>query len=340
MPKLTAISLFSGAGGMDVGFERAGFSIQWANDFDSDSCKTYEKNFSNPILHAPIQDCLAVCGNYKGVDCVFGGPPCQGFSVAGKMDTSDERSGLVFSFMDVIGIVGPRLFVMENVRSLATLDKFKSVREGIISRARDLGFNCKLMILNSGDYSTPQSRNRMFLIGFKGERNASIEKYRNPGASVRESIAHLGPAGTDMNPLDCNTSITPAKNPVLRGSAYSGMLFNGSGRPVNPDKRSNTITASGGSRLPIIDECQLYHGEKGWVEWYYSYLIGGGKPISKEEIPRYLRRITSTEAKIIQTFPPSFEFYGSNSSVFRQIGNAVPCNLGEAVASYSRELLL
>ena len=114
---LSAISLFSGAGGMDVGFSNSGYEIVWANDFDKNACDTFAANHGNIIEYGSITDFIPLLHKFRGVDIVFGGPPCQGFSVAGKMNPNDERSKLVFSFFDVVEQVQPRAFVMENVKA-------------------------------------------------------------------------------------------------------------------------------------------------------------------------------------------------------------------------------
>jgi len=98
----TAVSLFSGAGGMDVGFSKAGFEVVWANDIDKDSCDTYQTNHKSIIRCGDIHEFFSELDEYLGSDLVFGGPPCQGFSVAGKMDPGDIRSQHVFTFMDVV----------------------------------------------------------------------------------------------------------------------------------------------------------------------------------------------------------------------------------------------
>src|SRR5260370_11257600 len=99
---LSAISLFSGAGGMDVGFEEAGFTVEWANDIDPAACATHAHNLGEKIEQGPIEDFLGSVSQYSGVDLVFGGPPCQGFSVAGKMDPQDARSTVIWHFFDVV----------------------------------------------------------------------------------------------------------------------------------------------------------------------------------------------------------------------------------------------
>lgn len=129
----------------------------------------------------------------------------------------------------------------------------------------------------------------------------------------------------------CKAKITLAKNPVLRKSPYAGMLVNGQGRPVNLHSTINTLTASmGGNKTPIIDENALRNDSKPWIEDYHKRLTGG--QAAEDVAPPYLRRLTVTEAALLQTFPSSFVFAGPQSSKFRQIGNAVPPKLAESVA--------
>jgi len=121
-----AISLFTGAGGMDVGFSRAGFQVVWANEINEDACETYRLNHGGEIECGDLRNYLDKLSSFRGnIDLVFGGPPCQCFSVAGKMDPNDERSKLIFTFMDVVERVSPKVFVMENVKALAVLDKWE-----------------------------------------------------------------------------------------------------------------------------------------------------------------------------------------------------------------------
>jgi DNA (cytosine-5)-methyltransferase 1 len=122
-----------------------------------------------------------------------------------------------------------------------------------------------------------------------------------------------------------------AKNPVLRKSPYAGMLVNGQGRPVNLHSTINTLTASmGGNKTPIIDENALRTDSKPWIEEYHQRLMDGQS--AEDVAPAHLRRLTVTEAALLQTFPSSFAFEGPQSSKFRQIGNAVPPKLAESVA--------
>jgi len=341
-----AVSLFTGAGGMDVGFTAAGFDVVWANELVPHAAATYELNHRPGVMHVgdltQLLDTLPVGDE---IACVFGGPPCQGFSVAGKMDPTDERSKLVFAYMQVVSRVRPASFVLENVKALATLSKFSAVREELVRQAHAHGYDAQFYILNAKDFGVPQNRERMFLIGFKRSLNITFnaqcfEQYKKPKVTVRSVLEKLGPAGTEQNPKTCVARITLAANPVMRKSPYAGMLFNGAGRPINTDGISGTLPASmGGNKTPIIDEAHVFQGQDSWVEAYHSALMGGQPPLGMNDAPASLRRLTLREAAAIQTFPESYRFFGPTSAHYTQIGNAVPCRLAEAVARAVRDAL-
>lgn len=345
--RMKAISLFSGAGGMDVGFRSAGFNIVWANDIDKDACRTYELNHGEHITCGSVDDLqgeIAGLAKQNEFACLFGGPPCQGFSVAGKMDVNDPRSKLVWSFMDVLEVARPESFVMENVKALASLEKFRDIRESLFKRAVLLGYNVELVVLNSKDYGVPQSRERMFLVGIK-DRNfnlmSALKKYQKEPPTLREVLLNVGKVGSASNNRICKAKITLAANPVLRKSPYAGMMFNGQGRPLNLDGHSATLPASmGGNRTPIVDDEALYENQSEWIASYHASLMEGKETAKYSEAPKRLRRITVDEAIAIQTFPRDYNFFGSQSSVYKQIGNAVPCDLAYAVASAVKDILL
>lgn len=346
-----AISLFSGAGGMDVGFSKAGFKIVWANDNNKDACETFKANHGDIIECGNLENFLPKLSSYEGgVDLVFGGPPCQGFSVAGKMDANDQRSKLVFSFMDVLAQVKPRAFVMENVKALGFLSKWGSVREALFKRAADLGYTFRqILILNSADFGVPQKRERMLFIGIKDAPSINeitgiagyFNKYKSKAPRVGQIFSQLGRAGTSLNPNTCNAKITTASNPILRRSPYAGMLFNGAGRPIDPNGYANTLPASmGGNKTPIVDEAQVFDGQPSWVENYHKKLWTDKQITDFQGAPKFLRRLTIAEAQRIQTFPDNYKFMGGTNSIYKQIGNAVPCNLAYIAGRVVKEILL
>lgn len=341
------ISLFSGAGGLDIGAIQAGAKIVWANDMMKEACESYSQNIGTHIQKGDINEFIPSLAQYKGeVDLVIGGPPCQGFSVAGKMDIDDERSQLIWSYAKVVETVSPKAFIMENVKALGALERWASVRNALLKRMQELGYSVNFCILNASDYDVPQARERIFVIGFKGNHFATpdldgmLVPYRKKAKSVREALSVLDRAGTGNNTSTCNAKITLTINPILRKSPYAGMLFNGLGRPLKLDGYSATLPASmGGNKTPIIDEHALYDGSRPWVEAYHERLLDDTSIALKESVPSYLRRLTVDEARLIQTFPMGYKFSGSQSSQYTQIGNAVPCNLGKAVCSMVIDVL-
>ena len=168
MKEITAVSLFTGAGGMDIGFERAGVKTVFANELMKEAAETYNANHpGNVMVNDDINNVIDLLEEFRGVDFVFGGPPCQGFSVAGKMDPDDERSKLIFTFLDVIEKVQPKAFVMENVKALGILEKWEPIRKKYLDRAQCLGYDCIPIILNATEYGVSQKRERVFFIGIK-----------------------------------------------------------------------------------------------------------------------------------------------------------------------------
>lgn len=324
MPR--AVSLFSGAGGMDLGFARAGFDIVWANDFNRAACDTHALNFPRTHVH---------CGSIMDVDyvndipeceLVFGGPPCQGFSVAGKMDPDDPRSKLVFEFQKVVAAKHPRYFVMENVAALARLEKFASVRNALLTEYARLGYRVEYRVLNSQEYNTPQRRERMIMIGtLDRDGEMPFPRPRRQRISSRQAIQGLGPAGQGANQGVCAATITMAQHPVMRASPYAGMLFNGMGRPIDLERPCQTLPASmGGNKTPFIDTDLLANpNAPDWLSATHHALMNGANP-NDFVVPPQLRRITVSEAAALQGFPRDFQFCGSQCDKYKQIGNSVP----------------
>lgn len=344
--EIRTISLFSGAGGLDTGAIKAGASIIWANDMMKEACDTYRKNIGPHIEQGDINTKIEKLREFENIDLVIGGPPCQGFSVAGKMDANDPRSQLIWSYARVIETVRPRAFVMENVKALATLDKWNAVRERLLHLLRSYGYMVNLMVLNAADYDVPQARERVFVVGFKGidchvpDIEKMIRPYSHKAPTVRETLSVLDRAGKGNNKGTCKAKVTLAEHPILRKSPYAGMIFNGLGRPTRVDGYCATLPASmGGNKTPIIDEHELYEGEEPWVKKYHEQVMRDPSVAKFMPAPPFLRRLTVQEAALLQTFPLEYEFCGSQSSQYTQIGNAVPCNLGKAVVSMVIDVL-
>lgn len=335
------VSLFSGAGGLDLGFVQAGFDIVFAHDIMPDAVATYRANLGDHVVCEDVRLLHQQVQSYHGVDVVIGGPPCQGFSVAGKMDPADTRSQMVWEFAAMVEELRPKVFVMENVKALGTLSKWQAVRSELLSRFHQAGYAADFVVLNAAEYGVPQARERTIFMGVRGGTaplglEEICRKYQVLGPTVRQALAVLDRAGTGNNTSLCKAKVMLAKKPILRKSPYAGMLFNGLGRPVRLDGRCATLPASmGGNKTPIIDTDALYHGAESWVGTYHKELLSG-KPPKTGTAPTRLRRLTVEESAVLQSFPVGYRFCGSQSSRYTQIGNAVPPLLAEAIAKVAR----
>ena len=343
---IRTVSVFSGAGGLDIGAIMAGAHVIWANDMMKEACQTYRTNIGDHIVCGDINEKMKELDGFTDVSLVIGGPPCQGFSVAGKMDANDKRSQLIWSYLSVLEKLQPRAFIMENVKALGTLKKWEGTRNLLIHSMRKLGYSVNFMILNAKDFDVPQARERIFIVGFRGDSAIvpdlykMIEPYRKPAKTLREVLLTLDRAGTGDNQDMCRAKITLAQHPVLRKTPYAGMVFNGLGRPLRLDSYSATLPASmGGNKTPVIDEQELYDGAKPWVETYFEELAHNPSAPDDCKVPNFLRRITVAEAALIQTFPKGYRFHGSQSMKYTQIGNAVPCNMAKAVVQMVIDVL-
>ena len=353
-PRGTFVSLYAGCGGMDIGFAQAGFRPIWTNEIDPAAAETHDSVFKQlsqdeglPHLAGSLPEVSLGSIDAPGVelpargaaDLVIGGPPCQGFSVAGQMRPDDPRSKHVFRFMQVVDHLRPRAFVMENVKGLYESRRWSSVRERLIEEAARSGYTAHFFLANASHYEVPQARERMFLIGVEGGEPSFPEPV-SAGApmTVRNAFEALPKFGEPGNDSLCRAKITFAKKPVMRRSPWAGMMFNGAGRPLDLERPALTLPASmGGNKTPIIDQEALEHGCEPWVLSYHKHLMEGGEVF--REVPTRLRRLTVEEAAAIQTFPQGMEWRGQQSSRFRQIGNAVPPKLAEHVAQHLAEVL-
>lgn len=330
------VSLYCGAGGFDLGFAQAGFEPVHAIDIDPFAVDTYNglEQLTAGGHKAEVADVAAdgsVPDSLAGVDLVIGGPPCQGFSVAGKMDPADPRAAQVFAFLDVVDRLRPAAFVMENVAHLAEHDRWDPIRQELLRRVMRLGYHDTTVVVDASAFGVPQKRRRMFLIGLRDQAAPIVLRPRDP-MTVREALSALPRWGEAGNDDLCAARIVPVGNPVMRLSPYAGMLMNGAGRPVDLDGFAPTIVASaGGNKTPFVDQdCIDDPDADPWIVGYHAHLMGGGQPYT--EVPDRLRRLTVQESAALMTFPAGMVWSGEQSARFRQIGNAVPPLMGRAVA--------
>lgn len=339
--KPRAISLFSGAGGFDLGFENAGFDIVYANELNAASAETWRANrqLNTHAMHqGDIAQKMDEIGGLTDIDVVFGGPPCQGFSIAGKMREDDPRNQLVHTFMRVVERLHPAVFIMENVKALATHSKWEKTRRSLLRMAKKAGYDVDFRVFQMADYGVAENRERVLFVGVNRAKGLAsdffeaIECRKMTPPTLRSVLLGVGAFGSEANPASSTAKVTVAKRPVLRGSAYAGMLINGAGRPLNLDAVSPTLTASmGGNSTPVVDQRSLDDPmEQNWFVKLHA-AISANKPYDTT-VPSYIRRLTIREAAAIQTFPLDYHFEGPKCSQYRQIGNAVPPRFSEAIA--------
>lgn len=317
------IDLFSGAGGLSLGLEQAGWNPVLAVELDQQACQTYAANFpSATVFSGDI--CSVDFHRFRGtVDLVAGGPPCQPFSVAGSQRSFHDPRDMLPQFVRVVREVQPRAFLIENVAGLASA-RHRAYLDQIVSELAELGFHVDIHVVNAADYGVPQERKRIFALGTRESEFEFPAPTHGPNRS--KPFVPAQEALSDAPFDEPNRAIvTYAKKPVLRPSPWAGMLVNGGGRPINLDKPSQTIPASaGGNRTHIIDP-------DGVLLDYHAHLVGGGAP--RKGRVGGVRRLTVRESARLQSFPDDFVFLGKRSAQYRHVGNAVPPQLAQAVGT-------
>ena len=288
------ISLFSGAGGLDLGLIQAGNTVIWANDIDKDAVATYKENIGDHIVCDDIKN--IDISTLPDADVVVGGFPCQGFSQANRLRTlEDDRNQLYRFFYNTIKLKQPRFFIAENVKGILSLGKGEAIKQ-IVADFEAAGYITSVNLVNMANYGVPQTRQRVIIIGQRvdlGEelrfvfpqpthsKNGELQKW----VSIKEAIDHFPDPDKENNVL----------NHIY--SAYKVEYRNFTGhRETDPYKPSPTVLARGNGKGGV---CAIPH---------YN-----GK-----------RRLTIRESASVQTFPEDFHFIGTMNSCYRQIGNAVP----------------
>lgn len=340
--KPKVISLYSGAGGLDVGLEQAGYHVAVALDFDHDSCETLRANIPNSaILEGDIQKIstaeILEQGNleYGEVDLLVGGPPCQPFSKSafwnGSKGLADPRAVTLHEYIRVLRETRPKAFILENVFGLLyknNKDAFELLREGF----GELGYEINWTVINTAWYGVPQIRQRLIILG---SRVGRLE-FPRP--------THVDPEARAENPQLFDDDLLPF---VTAKQAFKGLR-----REWDEVPHELVVGGKWGHLLPNIPpgDNYLFYTERRnhpnplfeWRSRFWSFLLklSPDKPswtIQAQPGP-YVgpfhwenRRLTLGERKRIQTFPDSYIFVGKKGSVQKQIGNAVPCQLGKVL---------
>lgn len=321
---MNLISLFSGAGGMDLGFEKAGFKVVAANEYDKKIWATYEKNHTAPLIRGDIRH-IASDIFPDNIDGIIGGPPCQSWSEAGSLKgIEDARGQLFYEYIRILRDKQPKFFVAENVSGMLAKRHSEAVKNIVtMFETAGIGYDVYIQMLNANDFNVPQTRDRVFYVGFRKDLCITNFEFPIPNAYkpvLRDAIWDL--KDSVIPALEKNKTNGTSCN-VLNHEYFVGSystIYMSRNRVRTWDEPSFTIQASGrqAPQHPQAPTMELVEKNKRKFVDGFEYLY---------------RRLSVRECARIQTFPDDFEFiYADVDTGYKMIGNAVPVNLAYEVA--------
>lgn len=327
---MDVISLFSGAGGLDLGFERAGFRVAMANEYDRKICPTFRANFpSVRLIEGDIRD-IPSSEFPDGAGGVIGGPPCQSWSEGGALRGIDDARGrLFYEYIRVLRDKQPLFFVAENVSGMLAARHSQAVG-GILGLFGEAGYDVNLKLLNANDYEIAEDRERVFYIGFR--RDLGIKDFSYPPPVSPRPVLR-----------DCIWDLRDTAVPAREGNKTNGAslavpdheYFTGGFSPIfmsrnrvrSWDEPAFTVQASG-------RQCQLHPQAPKMVK------LGPNRQEFARGSEHLYRRMTVREVARVQGFPDDFKFvYDDLNTAYKMIGNAVPVMLAYHVAAQVRRTL-
>lgn len=308
---MKVVSLFSGAGGLDLGLIQAGHEVIWANDCDPDAVKTYQKNINLDIVLGDIVDIPSA--DIPNAEVVVGGFPCQGFSQANRLRLEeDPRNKLYIEFLRVVRDKQPLFFLAENVRGILSLAGGRAI-EKIESDFSDVGYRVTKSLFNMADFGVPQTRQRVIIAGVRKDLalNSKFE-FPNPTHSKidMDGLKSWVTIKQILDGIPEPESTHQLLNHIHSQYKVTNRNFTGH-RRTDPDKPSPTILARGNGKGGV---CAIQH-------------------------PNNHRRMSIREQALIQTFPIDFEFVGKMNSCYRQVGNAVPVLFGKRLGEQLKQAI-
>lgn len=313
---INAIDLFCGCGGMTNGLVMSGINVIAGIDIWDKAIENYQKNFEHIGICADLRELSPEIfeTNYniekKQIDLIVGGPPCQGFSVAGKRDKNDPRNSLFMEYIKYLEYYKPRAFIIENVVGILSMktSSNESVIDIILSLCNK-NYNCIVSKLYASDYEVPQNRRRVIITGFRKDLN--IHPTEPPPVTGRIPVKHVL---LEKDKVE--------RNYYLSERAIKGIL--------NKKEKSKTNGNGFGAQFLDLDKPSYTIPARYWKDGYDALV-----KYSETEI----RRLTILELKRIQTFPDDYILEGSKKDIIIQIGNAVPCGLAFHLGSHIIRLL-
>jgi DNA (cytosine-5)-methyltransferase 1 len=317
------ISLFSGCGGLDLGFKKAGFKIIWANDNSKSVWSTFESNFPKTFLCKKNLRKVKLTDLPENFFGIIGGPPCQSWSNAGNgKGVNDPRGQLFFDFIRILKEKKPLFFLAENVEGILS-KRNKKAFDNIINLFDKSGYTISCVTLNAADFNVPQTRKRVFIVGYRSDMNIKFNVPRKSWLkpNVKDAIWHLRNnaiaaklnGGNKSNGSNCKV---PNHEYWVGGYSY---IFMSRNRVLSWNRSSFTIQASG-------RQVSIHPSVPKMTKVKKDVMKFNPSTISKQ------RRLTVRECAAIQTFPDNFVFnYDALQAGYKMVGNAVPVNLAYAL---------
>lgn len=338
---IKTLSLFSGAGGLDLGFHRAGYEVVACVEIEEKYCRTLRQNVGDDkplgrvkeILCQDIEDFDPSQFREAGIECVVGGPPCQTFSAAGRrsggvIGTSDKRGRLFERYCEILEEIEPKVFVFENVYGLPGANGGGPWRE-IVAAFSNLGYTLRAEVLDAADYGVPQHRERLFMVGSKNGAFEFPMPTHGPDSDTGEPLVSVRDAISDLQNID-----EPFHDGL--GGMYGHLL------PLVPEGLNYSFfTAEMGHPEPQFAWRSKFHD--------LLYKVNPDEPCRtiKAQPGKFTgpfhwknRHFKVDELKRLQSFPDDFEFTGSYGQIVEQIGNSVPPRLAFVLASSVKEQLI
>ncbi len=328
MSSLKVISLFSGAGGLDLGFERAGFEIPVANEFDSGIWATYERNHSGKLIRGDIRN-IKDSDFPDHIDGIIGGPPCQSWSEAGALrGIKDPRGQLFYEYIRILSAKKPRFFLAENVSGMLAGRHSEAV-SNFLEMFDQAGYDVTFKLLNAHDFGTAQDRKRVFYVGFRKDLKVNFEfpvpqKVKPVLKDVIFDLQSTAVAAAEKNRTNGSKCLVP--NHEYYVGTYSP-IFMSRNRVRAWNEPAFTVQASG-------RQCQLHPQAPKMVK------LDANKHIFAPGSEDLYRRLTVRECARVQGFPDDFVFeYSDVDYGYKMIGNAVPVPLAHAMAMQIKKYL-
>lgn len=329
---IKTIELFAGSGGLALGLEKAGFEHVLLNEFDKDCINTLRKNKPQwNIIHEDIHKMSFK--NYKNIDMVTGGFPCQAFSHSGKrLGFEDARGTLFYEFARCVKECQPEFFLIENVKGLITHDKGRTLQT-IISTMQDLNYHVfNPQVLNSKDYHVAQNRERVFIFGCKKKYKNEIEfekPIKQKPITLHDILKSKKIFKNDIAKIQTNI----AKYSKEKESLFSLIPPGGNWKNLPLEFQKNYLGKmfdSGGGKTGILKKLSYDNVSP-------TILTSPSQKQTERCHPEFNRPLTIRECARIQSYPDSWEFTGSVSAQYRQIGNSVPPELAFHLGKYLYE---